>query len=97
MHTMKTGSALLVGLVVSFLAAGCGEEVPTQLGEARPLFQEVDAEVTGRVGDPVAPASVVSSHGSHLGPGSIDITPASPTFVSNCIPFGNNTSFGFTG
>lgn len=32
-----------------------------------------------------------------MGPGSIDIVPTSPTYVSNCIPFGNNTSYGFTG
>jgi hypothetical protein len=37
------------------------------------------------------------SQQSHLGPNSIDIIPASPTSVSNCIPFGTNTDFGFTG
>mgnify|MGYP001568751560 CR=1 FL=1 len=39
----------------------------------------------------------ISSIMSHLGPGSIDIIPGSPTYVSNCIPFGNNTWYGFTG
>ncbi len=29
--------------------------------------------------------------------GVLEIIPASPTSVSNCIPFGNNTFFGFTG
>ncbi|MHC4603774.1 MAG: PKD domain-containing protein [Planctomycetota bacterium] len=36
-------------------------------------------------------------YNSHLGPGSIDIVPTSPTSVGNCIPFGNNTSYDFTG
>src|SRR5262245_16698220 len=34
---------------------------------------------------------------SLLGPGSIDLVPTSPTSVTNTIPFGNNTDFGFTG
>ncbi len=37
------------------------------------------------------------SHGSHLGPGSFDVTPASPGVIGNCIPFGDNDHFGFTG
>ena len=32
-----------------------------------------------------------------LSPGSVGIFPGSATSVSNCIPFGNNTTFGFTG
>lgn len=54
-----------------------------------------DAEIVGQEGD--LTDAPFEPHGSHLGPGSIDIVPASPTFVGNCIPFGNNTSFGFTG
>jgi len=39
----------------------------------------------------------VPSHGSHLGPGSFDVTPASPGVIGNRIPFGDNDHFGFTG
>ena len=95
MKMMQSFSRSFTGLAVLLITAGCGQEAPTQLGEVQRLFQEVDEEVTGAVGDLVPAVSVVSAQ-SHLGPGSIDITPASPTFVRNCIPFGRNTG-GFSG
>ena len=58
---------------------------------------EVQEEALGAVGSPIEPTQSVMTPQSHLGPGSIDIVPASSTSVGNCIPFGNNTSFGFTG
>ena len=59
-------------------------------------FVVADVEqITGQIGEPID--AEFRPHNSHLGPGSIDIVPASPTVVGNCIPFGNNTTFGFTG
>src|SRR5439155_25115443 len=41
----------------------------------------------------VAPAH----YAGHGGGESVRIFPRSPTSVGNCIPFGNNTDYGFTG
>ncbi len=40
---------------------------------------------------PASPEQVASV------PGAVEIIPASPTSVGNCVPFGSNTGFGFTG
>ena len=61
----------------------------TQPSDSGFRLSESPAEpVAGAVGEPTDAPSI--PHQSHLGPGSLDITPASPTFVRNCIPFGNN-------
>lgn len=63
---------------------------PTR-GEAENPFKVGDWIATGDAGQ------VGEILRSHLGPGSIDIVPVSATSVGNCIPFGTNTLFGFTG
>lgn len=60
-------------------------------------------EVVGTEGmAPVASENVSVTSAENVsalfsGPGSVMIVPASSTYVSNCIPFGNNTTYGFTG
>ncbi len=49
--------------------------------------------VTGTIGAPVDPVQ----HGSPGISAVISIVPTGPTELSNCIPFGDNVSFGFTG
>jgi hypothetical protein len=44
-----------------------------------------------------AAAAATLFEGSFAGTPLLSIIPASPTFLNNCIPFGNNTDFGFTG
>ncbi len=81
-------------LLVPLVLAACQDI--TQPPDSGFWLSEFPAEpVAGEVGEPTDAPSI--PHQSHLGPGSLDITPASPTSVSNCIPFGNNTIFGFTG
>ena len=84
-------------LLVPLVVAACQDI--TQLPDSGFRLSESPAEpAPGEVGEPTDAPSIASiAHQSHLGPGSLDITPASPTVVSNCIPFGNNTNFGFTG
>jgi hypothetical protein len=56
--------------------------------------------ITGTEGHPADQNIPSISPQSSLSPNSMDIipiVPASPTFVRNCIPFGNNTSYGFAG
>jgi hypothetical protein len=74
----------------------------TFLGEVRVLAGTLTSpspahSIAGTEGDPAAQDIPSISQQSHFGPDSIDIIPASPTHVGNCIPFGNNTNYGFTG
>ena len=57
MKMMQSFSRSFTGLAVLLITAGCGQEAPTQLGEVQRLFQEVDEEVTGAVGDLVPAVS----------------------------------------
>lgn len=72
------------------------EAVPAP-GRNNPPGIFISEEIVGTDGEPANQNIPSIPHNTHLGPGSIDIVPASPTGVGNCIPFGNNTSFGFTG
>lgn len=56
-----------------------------------------DNGIVGADGTAAATLSDPVNVAGHFGPGTIHIVPASPTAVGNCIPFGNNTAFGFTG
>ncbi len=71
-RTKLKDSAFCLGLV--FVIA----LMPTLSAQAQ------DEPIEGQLGDPLdAP---FQPHDSHLGPGSIDIIPGSPTVVGNCIP-----------
>jgi hypothetical protein len=74
----------------------------TFLGEIRAIASTLTSpsaahSIAGTEGDPAAQDIPSISQQSYFGPDSIDIIPASPTHVSNCIPFGNNTGYGFSG
>lgn len=113
MKTVKTAAALLFGASgLALLIAGCREPAATPGRSQGLVANQVAEEVaTGQVGDALpaqspAPQRIGNALNAQLqtptiesilGPGSIDIVPASPTTVGNCIPFGTNTLFGFTG
>jgi hypothetical protein len=81
-------------LLVPLVLAACQDI--TQPPDSGFRLSEFPAQPVAReVGRPTDAPSI--PHQSHLGPGWLNITPASSTSVSNCIPFGNNTIFGFTG
>jgi len=75
MRIAKSFLRAFTGLTL-LLAVGCGEEGPTLLDDVQPQFG-VSSDVLGQVGGPLLPTHTVPSHGSHLGPGSFDVTPAS--------------------
>lgn len=56
-----------------------------------------DNSIAGADGTASAALSDPVHANTHFGPGTVHIMPASRTGVSNCIPFGNNTFYGFTG
>ena len=60
--------------------------------------QADDGEIAG-VSDPPANQNIplIPPHNTHLGPGTTHVIPTSLTNVGNCIPFGGNMGFGFTG
>lgn len=78
------------------LFAACAQQDATTLSSPRLDIVE-DNSIAGADGTASAALSDPVHGSSHFGPGTIHIMPASPTGVGNCIPFGNNTAFGFTG
>ncbi len=91
---MISAVALLLLLPVHALSQERTKSAPQVLGtDGAPANQDIF--VAPRV---MESQRISSSSSDALGSGStVEIRPASPTRVSNCIPFGNNTFFGYTG
>jgi hypothetical protein len=97
MRKRKYSTRILVAAVFGLGACQDGTQFESPVGVQ---LSETELEIVGDVGAPVVSAPTAAPSElrlqSLLGPSSLDITPASATGVSNCIPFGSNRG-GFSG
>lgn len=85
-------------LALSLAGASCEveEQDDRQLGASARVNALTDM-IVGANGIPARQDINEALSINSLALGSFDIVPGSPTSVGNCIPFGDNTDFGFTG
>lgn len=90
--------------LVVVLAAACSEAASPDL--MMPADEAASMDAVGQIGDLTPPPArqgmghdllTILPQTHVLGPGSIDIVPANIVGVGNCIPFGSNAFYAFTG
>ncbi len=84
--TPLTAAVVTLALLAALLA------LLVPMSAAPTVSGQSPEEAVGQVGEPIP-----SGPAPGPPPNSVAVVPASPTLISNCIPFGNNVNFDFTG